>query len=213
MRLRLRLASCAPVIAIAFIAGDTVVPAWLLSGFVAERMLQQEARRTQEFVNSILVVEQTGDLLRGERERAVKANETFAHLVQMPSVLRANMYSTDRKIVWSTEPFLIGQHMLRNAELEQALHGQLVAYSGKRAKPEHRYLGARHYDFVEIYAPIRNEATGEVLGVVELYTMPAGLSDDIRASQQWLWAAALLSALALGAAALKLRARAAPRSP
>lgn len=213
MRLRLRLASCAPVIAIAVIASVTVVPAWLLSGFLAERMLQQEARRTQEFVNSILAVEQTGDLLRGEQPPAAEASETFAHLVQLPSVLRANMYSREGKIVWSTQPFLIGQHMRRNAELEQALHGDLVAYSGKRAKPEHRYLGARHYDFVEIYAPIRNEATGEVLGVVELYTMPAGLSDDIRASQQWLWAAALLSALALGAAALKLMASSRPPSP
>jgi hypothetical protein len=194
-----------PALAIAAILAVTFLPAWWLSEFLAERMLQQEARRTQEFVTNIVLVERAGDFLRGTQPPGPEAADAFAHLTQLPSVLHANMYSHQRKIVWSTQPALIGQQ-IRNAELEHALRGEIVAYGGKRAKSEHLYLRARHVQFVEIYAPIR--VNGEVLGVVELYTMPGTLFDDIRAIQLAVWACAMLSAILL--LATQLVSRAAP---
>jgi hypothetical protein len=199
MRVPPSLGRFAPALAVAAVAAVTLLPAWLLSGSLAERMLRQEARRTSEFVNNILLVEKAEDFLRGGQPPGPQAAETFAHLIRLPSVLRANMYSHERTILWSTQASLIGQPMRDDAELDQALRGKLVAYGGKRRKPEHRYLRTRDYEFIEIYSPIRSETTGEVLGVVELYTMPGPLFDDIRASQRAIWAAALLSALVLGA--------------
>jgi hypothetical protein len=195
-----------PALAIAAILAVTLAPAWLLSQFLAERMLQQEARRTQEFVTNIVLVEKAGDFLRGAQPAGLEAADAFAHLTQLPTVLHANMYSHQRKIVWSMQPALIGQQSGRNAELEQALRGEIVAYGGKRAKSEHLYLRARHAQFVEIYAPIRSDVNGEVLGVVELYTMPGTLFDDIRTIQLAVWACAFLSAILLLATLLYLQA-------
>lgn len=119
--------------------------------------------------------------------------ELVEHISQLPDVLRANLYSRRRTIVWSSDPGLIGSEFKDNPELERALHGEIVAHGGEGEKREHDKLVARYPYFVEIYSPVWDHSHGEVIGVVELYKAPTALFSAISAAQRAVWLGAALA--------------------
>jgi signal transduction histidine kinase len=176
------------------IATISATSGWLLSGFLTERLLEQEARLTHEFVESLVHVEDASTFFAAVQPApAPQWLELVAHISQLPDVLRANLYSARRTIVWSTDPKLIGSEFKDNPELERALRGELVAHGGEGEKREHDALHSRYPYFVEIYSPVWDPARGEVIGVVELYKAPTALFAAISAAQRAVWLGAALA--------------------
>ena len=176
------------------IASISAISGWLLSGFLTERLLQQEARLTHEFVESVVNVEDGRAFFADvQRPPAPEWLELVAHISQLPDVLRANLYSPRCIIVWSSDPTLIGREFKDNPELARALRGELVAHGGEGEKREHDKLAGRYPYFVEIYSPVWDHARGEVIGVVELYKTPTALFAAISAAQRAVWLGAALA--------------------
>jgi signal transduction histidine kinase len=176
------------------VASVSAVSGWLLSGFLTERLLQQEARLTHEFVESVVNVEEARPFFAEvHRPPAPEWLELVEHISQLPDVLRANLYSQRRTIVWSSDASLIGSQFNDNPELERALRGELVAHGGEGEKREHDKLPGHLAYFVEIYAPVWDRTRGEVIGVVELYKAPTALFSAISAAQRAVWLAAILA--------------------
>lgn len=183
------------------IASISAVSGWLLSGFLTERLLQQEARLTHEFVDRLVEVEEARPFFAAvQQPPAPQWRELVDHISRLPDVLRANLYSPQRVIVWSTDPTLVGKEFKDNPELEQALRGELVAHGGEGEKLEHDALGTRYPFFVEIYSPVRDPARAAVVGVVELYKAPTALFAAIGAAQRAVWLGAALAGSFLYAA-------------
>jgi signal transduction histidine kinase len=185
------------VVALVSIAAISVVSGWLLSGFLTERMLQQEARLTQEVIDSVVDVEQAAGYFTGVVVQNGEYKDFVAHIAALPDVLRANLYSRERRVIWSSDPALIGRHFAENDELEDALSGKVVAHGGERAKSEHEALDPRYRYFFEIYTPVRVPGTSEVVGVVELYKTPQALFEAIGAGKRAIWISAALGGLFL----------------
>ncbi len=171
------------ITALASIAALATVIGLLLNNFLSARMLAQEASLTQEFVNSLLMIETP--LVRFTADpssrRAGQAPESFEHLTRIPDVLRTNLYDREQKLIWSSDPSMIGRRFDRNPELERALAGEVVAereeheHEGE-GKAEHQSLPGRNDMFVEIYVPVRESAGSAVLGAIEFYKRPQALS-------------------------------------
>ncbi|MBL8696758.1 MAG: HAMP domain-containing histidine kinase [Alphaproteobacteria bacterium] len=179
---------------------------FLMSEFVARRLLYREAELTQEFLQSIILAEHTArDIFRPETPDWRDSLESFTdHMVGLPGVFRANLYSLDRRIVWSTDEQMTGRRFDVNSELEVAFRGELFtevnSISEITVKAEHealRLAGSRR--FIEAYIPMRDSA-GELVGVVELYKSPAALEATIRSAQEMIWASVAVGALVLYAA-------------
>jgi two-component system, NtrC family, sensor histidine kinase HydH len=165
--------------ALASIAALATVIGLLLNNFLTERMVAQEASLTQEFVNSLLLIETP--LVRFTADPASRrdgeAPESFEHLTRIPDVLRTNLYDRQQKLIWSSDPALIGRHFDRNPELDRALAGEVVAErEEQQSKDEHQALPGRNDMFIEIYVPVRNAAGGPVVGAIEFYKRPQALS-------------------------------------
>jgi two-component system sensor histidine kinase HydH len=171
----------------------------LLNNFVTHRMVIQEASLTQEFVNSLLLVETplldfiADPSRRGEAEMS----ESFAHLSRMPDVLRANLYDRGQKLIWSTDANMIGRVFDHNPELERALAGELVAEDGAHSnddegKGEHHMLPGRNELFVEIYVPVQDAAKSGVIGVIEFYKRPRTLARSLAELRLYMALGALL---------------------
>jgi len=176
------------------IASISAVSGWLLSAFLTERLLQQEARLTHEFVDRLVDVEEARPFFAAvQQPPATEWLELIEHISRLPDVLRANLYSPQRQIVWSTDPNLVGKKFNDNPELEQALRGELVAHGGEGEKMEHDALGASYPFFVEIYAPVFDAGQRKVVGVVELYKAPTALFAAISAAQRAVWIGAALA--------------------
>jgi two-component system sensor histidine kinase HydH len=115
-------------------------------------------------------------------------------------VLRANVYTPEHTVLWSTDAALIGRRFAANEELDEALRGELAYESGRMSKEEHkaasRGSGTSGF-FVEIYVPIHDPGGGHVVGVVELYKTPDALYDAIRDAEQTIAIGAALGGLLL----------------
>lgn len=182
------------VVGLVSIASICVVSGWLLSGFLTDRMLAQEARLTEEVIDSVVDVEQAAGYFTGGATKDGDYKEFVAHITALPDVLRANLYSSDRRVIWSSDPDLIGRHFSGNEELEDALAGKVVAHGGERVKEEHEALDAHRY-FFEIYTPVRAPGSGQVVGVVELYKTPQALFEAIAAGKRAIWIGAAIAGL------------------
>lgn len=182
----------------------SIVTSILLSRFLTFNMLQRDAQVSLEFLQNAAQIQNAIPFFRDERPASKDVEEFFHQIALIPDVLRANVYSLDRKLVWSSDPELIGQRFPdANEELDEALQGELKIETGvtgkeKYPKAEHVFLGrGSTVDFVENYFPIRDPKTSQVVAVAELYRIPRALFETIHAGQRLIWIDSIIGALFL----------------
>jgi signal transduction histidine kinase len=176
---------------------------WLLSDFLASRMLERDAAISRDFVQSIANIQQVAGFFanaKGAPDPSV--NEFFAHVAAMPDVIRANIYAPDRHVLWSSRPELIGQTFGANRELERALTGMVVIHrededeqehgrGHEQTKAEHQGLDGHEAQFVENYLPVFEEPSHRLMAVIEVYRRPDALFAAIQSGQHLIRAGAL----------------------
>lgn len=181
-----------------------IVGATVFSRMMTARMLAQEGTLTMEFVQSTFLVEKPSfffDTAPGSSPPTSQG--ILMHLANLPDVLRANVYTADKLLLWSSDANLIGKRFPVNPELDRALAGQLVVDEKNDAdamaeKSEHADLEVRDDDFpIEIYVPVWDEKRTRVLGAVELYKQPRALSDALRHGVRIIWGGAAIGGLFL----------------
>ena len=155
------------------IALITAISATLLSRFLTNNMLERDAVVTMQFIQSVAEINNpTSYFKESENQRGKAAlEEFFMHVVGIPDVVRANVYADNKRIIWSSQPHLVGQRFEDNQELEGALSGHLVIKSGKaneHEKSEHVEFDKGISDFVANYIPIWDGINNNVVGVVEV---------------------------------------------
>lgn len=182
-----------------------VAAAWFFSGFLTDRMIRQEAEITAGFVRSVVATENAYGYFEGNASTTDKLQDLLDHLNRIPGVLRTNVYSAERRMVWSSDRSLVGQVFDRNDELEEALNADLVVHSGiidpsHLSKGEHKHLANSGKRFVESYIPVFDVHDRQVVGVVELYKVPEELFEAIEAGTRLIWLAVGIAGLILYAA-------------
>jgi len=177
---------------------------WLMSHTLTQRMLQREGEVSMDFIQNLLVTDQSALYLSSPGDAELKSRflSSMAHIATMNEPVRANAYQTNGTVIWSTDKTLVGQRYPVNDELDEALAGQLVVHSGRLDsgdpdKGEHIGLARQTSFYVESYIPIFDPQSKRVLGVMELYKVPLQLNAAIKDAQLQLWLACAASALAL----------------
>ena len=165
---------------------------WLVSGFLETRMLQRDAQISRDFIQSIANIQQVVGYFRAPTPQASSSvTEFFAHVAAMPDVLRANVYSPQRRVLWSSQPEMIGKVFPANDELDEALRGEVVVNREDDAKElpkaEHQGLSGHADQYVENYLPVYDDARAELIGVIELYRRPSALFEAIASGQKLVW--------------------------
>lgn len=187
------------------ITGIAIAQALLISTFLSSHIFQREGELSQDFIRNILVADGSLNYLSNPDDPvlAEKFSNTVEHIKNMHDLLRANIYTTDGLILWSSDPKITGQQFPKdNDELEEALKGKLVinpAHISKLIMKKREHIGinpAIEY-FVECYIPIVQPVTGKVIGVVEFYRAPIELTKVIKEGRNKVWLAAFASALTL----------------
>jgi len=180
-----------------------ILSAFWVSSFITRSLLERESEVSQEFLESVVTVERNDIFHDGGSEPFIPSSallEFAQQIVTMPDLLRVNIYAATHRVIWSTEREFIGKIFADNDELEEALKGRRVTEIGTlpdEKKLEHVALG-RSGHFIEAYIPIRaDRGNGPVLGVVEIYKLPAALDITIRKGQRIAWTGAGIAALIL----------------
>lgn len=182
-----------------------------LARMLAQRLVHRDAVVTMEFVQSIVRTDETAHYFLAAAPSAVPAplEDSFRHFAEMPDVMRANVYSRDRRALWSSDRNIAGRQFGPNEELDGALAGALAYKSGRVSKEEHRAASQplESRSFVEIYVPVRDNG-GTVVGVVELYKTPDLLFQAIADGQRAVAVGALVGGILLYAALIGIVRRA-----
>ena len=102
-----------------------------------DRSFFGDATVSQDFVESIVEAEGTWSYFVAKRtgDENPVLDSFFSHISHMPDVVRANVYSADRTILWSSDAALIGEHFPENDELAATLRGELTFESGSGGAP------------------------------------------------------------------------------
>jgi signal transduction histidine kinase len=169
----------------------TAVSSFLLSRFLTRNMLQRDAVLTMEFVQTIAQVENTRSYFETDDPGKTRAifEAFFKQIATIPEVVRANVYDSNRSILWSDDDRFIGHRFSPNPQLQTAFSGKLAVTSGtsgKSSKPEHVFDQEVPF-FAEIYIPIWNITENRVVGVVEVYKVPLTLFHAINRGNRLVW--------------------------
>lgn len=172
-----------------------------LSRYIVQQMMLRDATVSAQFLNSVVQAESAADYFlegdTGPAEQGIK--ELLVHVSRLPDVFRANVYSRDGTILWSSDARMIGQSFPGNDELAKAMRGVLdpeLNVVDRGAKEEHVGFPERISEFIEYYIPIRAADGEAIAGAVEVYKAPGALLESIHRIRTYAW----LGALAAGAA-------------
>jgi signal transduction histidine kinase len=189
---------------------------WAMSHFFSQTMLRQEGELTQEFIQTLVITERSlqSYFVGGIDQDSQELEAALEHIARMTDMLRANVYNRDRRIIWSSDPQLMGQQFGANDELDESLAGQLVVHTEEgedqsgAGKAEHGDLATRSDLFIEIYVPVRAPGSDTVIGVIEFYKNPQKLFVALKTMRGYIVLGAALAGVFLFLALASLVRRA-----
>lgn len=108
-------------------------------------------------------------------------------------VLRGRLYSfkiwrPDGTVLFSSEPSLVGKHFAMTEGLATALAGSVHAEFDDLEGEENQLEQDSGQPLLEIYSPIREPWSGDIIGVAEFYEIASDLRSDLAVArlQSWL---------------------------
>lgn len=181
--------------------------------FVVGQSVERDALLTAQFVQSIAATEvrhadiadvpPMGELLDPRHDGKFPAiapelrdrvrGEFFDHLAQLPDVLLANVYAPDRQVIWSTNPSLIGKHILGDDDLDRAFEEKIPVSSSYHdiddGRMEQKFISPPDFIFLENYVPLFNATGDQVMAMVEIYKEPKDLIGRMERGLLLIWLA------------------------
>jgi hypothetical protein len=115
------------LISFVLIFSTALILSTTLSRYIVSQMMFRDAIVSAEFLNSVVHVENaTGYFLnKGTGPADQDIEELLTHVGRLPEVFRANVYSGDGTILWSSDSEMIGQSFPENDALAGAMRGEL----------------------------------------------------------------------------------------
>lgn len=176
----------------------------LMSSILTKRMLQREGEVSMDFIQNLLDTDRSAQYFAAPGDAQLKQRflSSMEHLASMNEPIRANAYTVDGTVLWSTDAGLIGRRFEVNDELDEALAGRLVVHSGWLGrhmpdKGEHIGLSERTNYYVESYMPVLDHVQHKVVGVMELYKIPVQLNVAIQDALWQIWLGCVMSAMCI----------------
>lgn len=102
-------------------------------------------------------------------EKNKRIFEQYYSDVKSSEIIRVKIYNKDGTIIFSDEKELIGKRFQDNDELEEALEGNVEVEIKRDLSKEENVFEKKYGGLMEIYIPLYNDETNELIGVAELY--------------------------------------------
>lgn len=163
------------------VAGMIIIGLWvttsLETGFV-----QNRADSTALFVDSIV-----SPLAQDLSHASVLEKNNEQALVQAirdgplsNRIFSFKIWTRDATVAFSSDPALIGKTFSMRPPLQAALDGKVFSEFDKLEGEEHLVEKNSGHDFLEIYSPIRDAKTGDVIGSAEFYEPASAFLSELQ---------------------------------
>lgn len=190
------------------IAGGLVllVAAALIGSWVDHRIEEVVVRNTTNatalYMDSVIAplsqdLAQTDDLSPVAR-RAVE--EVFDGTPLGQRVISYKLRNCDGRVVASSDPSILGETFDMTPELQRALSGEVVGSFEDLEDDEDAHERSLGVPLLEIYSPVRESWTGEVIGTAEFYEVATELKQDIARVRRLSWITVIAVLAGIGSA-------------
>lgn len=173
---------------IILVVGMAGIGLWV-SEQIEKGVIHRTAATNALYVDSLVTsrVEElsTSDSLSAESIGRLDWLMTGTPLGQQVEIYR--IWNRNAMVVYSSDPTQIGEQIPRDGDWLDALNGDVVAEIGDiegDTDPDN----PAHHNLLEIYSPIREQGTNEVIAVAEFYFNATDLRHDIRDAERESWA-------------------------
>jgi two-component system, NtrC family, sensor histidine kinase HydH len=192
----------------------------VLSHFMKREILDHDATLTNQFVASVAetqssqadfgpnvtlgqILDERADFARlgvdPQLARGVRS-QFYDHLRFLPDVLLADVFAHDRKIIWSTNPSLVGTSEQDSEKLDDAFASRgkaTMSYAGRvPTKQEAQFVRQPENLYIENYVPLY-DPRGGVVAVAKIYKEPGSLLRTIHRGNILVWTCTVFSAVFL----------------
>jgi signal transduction histidine kinase len=116
-------------------------------------------------------------------------DETFGQGALGGRVMSFRLWRQDGTVLYSTEKDMVGKRFPPNPDLATAFAGQMVAHFGDADDPESPKDQAAGQPLLEIYNPVLQPWSGEVVAVTEFYEVADEFHHSLSAARWQSWAA------------------------
>jgi two-component system sensor histidine kinase HydH len=187
--------------------------------FLINESLERDALLSAQFIQSLAKGEvrhhglsgmRMGDILAPvdyamlapdiAQNRLRARSEFFDHLANLPDTLLINIYSPQLRVIWSSNPQLIGHRIDDDPALDATFSARepvLVRYSElNEQRPEQKFLREPQMFYIENYIPLSDDR-GNILAVVEIYKEPVDLIERVDRGYAWIWLSTAVGGLLL----------------
>ena len=169
--------------------------AMAVTGFLVESQIETGVTRNSAAVTALYVDSiiapllpdmQTSQTLDDSVAQAL--DETLGQGALGRRLMSFRLWRRDGTILYANDPELTGKRFEPNKNLKAAFEGQLVAEFNRVDDPESDKERASGEPLLEIYNPVRQPWSGEVVAVTEFYEVAPDLARDLRqaAVRSWL---------------------------
>lgn len=187
-----------------FIVGSAFsLAAMALVGLFVTNLIEQAVTRnaaasTALYVDSIIAPllpdMASSEILDETSSRAL--DETLAQGPLGERLKAFRLWSRDGRILYSSDPLQIGEQFTPSADLQKALGGELVAEFDEVDDIESKAERESGLPLLEIYSPLLQPWSGEVVAVTEFYEVAEGLKVDLAVARWQSWSAVAAVTLA-----------------
>ena len=175
-------------------AAAVLILGMLVIGFWVTRQIEEGVTRNTAAATALYVDSVIAPLLpdlRGNAELSYGAqralNETLSKGALGPRLASFKIWKDGGLIAYASDPELIGARFEPTESLQQAWAGRVTAEFDSLEDAENTSERVRNVPLLEIYSPIREPWSGEVVAVAEFYEVADDLKANLRAVRLRSW--------------------------
>ncbi|TPJ22849.1 sensor histidine kinase [Mesorhizobium sp. B2-7-2] len=186
---------------IGLLAVMLVVGLWVTSQ-IRDGVLHNSAATTALYVDSVIAPLLPDMRKSQELDDTVKRalDETLGQGALGKRLVSFKLWRRDGTILYSKDASLIGKQVRPNANLTAAFAGNVMVKYNRLEDEEDDKERSMGVPLLEIYNPVREPWSGEVVAVSEFYELSGDFEESLHSALLWTWlvvAAATAAALAL----------------
>ncbi len=160
-------------------------------------VLNRTASVTALYVDSVITPHlqslASGDAL--EPSDLVMLRSVTSEPLLQQHVVAFKVWSPDGHVLFSPDARLVGRQFPIDEGLAQALQGGVAAHVSDLDEVENEYERDRWSRLLEVYAPVREDSGGRVLGSIEFYQLPDELEAEVGSARLRSWGVVALVGL------------------
>ncbi len=165
-----------------------VIGSWVTAR-IEQSVVDSSAAAAAMLVES-LVSPLTQELAEGERlsDPAIRAlDEVFSNTAMGDRIVSFRLWKDDGLIVYASDPDMVGARYPESPQLARAWAGTVAATFGGLDDDESAAEAELGLPLLEVYSPVRQVWSGEVIAVAEFYEVATALRDDLSEARRGSW--------------------------